>query len=360
MFKNKPMKKLIILIVALGVLGGLGWYTMNLMNNKGKSDTELIEFSIADTASVDKIIITDAFSNKIELKRVGKTWTESTGDCISLPNVNFILETIKNIEFKGYLADNSIEKFNNLMASQNTMVEIFQNGEWKKTWYIGPSSADHYGQIMLLDSEEFGKSGKPVIMKIKGENGIIEPRFFADKRKWACTNIFALGIDQISKVDVKVYDDPSLSFSVTKAGSNVNVYQRGVKLPMVDTAMAYRYLQNYKKIHYDIANFELSQKQVDSLKKSMPFTKLTVTETNGKKTVLRLFRIKGNNLQKNEFGDIVDVDMDRFWCELPSGEVVKCQYFVFNKLLMGHIYFPLDISKRMKKEHDGSQVYNSL
>jgi cell division protein YceG involved in septum cleavage len=59
MFKNKPMKKLIILIVALGVLGGLGWYTMNLMNNKGKSDTELIEFSIADTASVDKIIITE-------------------------------------------------------------------------------------------------------------------------------------------------------------------------------------------------------------------------------------------------------------------------------------------------------------
>src|SRR5574343_891706 len=360
MFKNKPMKKLIILIVALGILGGLGWYTMNLMNNKGKSYTKIIEFSIAETASVDKIIITDAYSNKIELIRVGKTWTESTGDCISLPNVNFILETIKNIEFKGYLADNSIEKFNNLMASQNTMVEIFQNGEWKKTWYIGPSSADHYGQIMLLDSEEFGKSGKPVIMKIKGENGIIEPRFFADKRKWACTNIFALGIDQISKVDLKVYDDPTLSFSVTKKGSRVDVYQQGIKLPNVDTAMVYRYLQKYKKIHFDIANFELSDKQVDSLKKSMPFAKLTVSETNGKKTTLRMFRIKSANQSVNEFGEIVDVDMDRFWCELPSGDVVKCQYFVFNPLILGHIYFPMDISKRKSTLGQGSAVYNAL
>lgn len=354
------MKKLIILIIALAVIGGLGWYTMNLMNNKGKSDSELIEFSIADTASVDKIIITDAFSNKIELIRAGKTWTESTGDCISLPNVNFILETIKNIEFKGYLADKSIEKFNNLMASQSTKVEIFQNGEWKKTWFIGPASADHYGQIMLLDSDEYGKSGRPVIMKIKGENGIIEPRFFADKRKWGCTNIFALGIDQIASVDVKVLDDPTLSFTVKKQGSRVDVFQLGRKLPMIDTAMAYRYLQNYKKIHFDIANFELNDKQVDSLKRSMPFTKLTVTETSGKKTVLKLYRIKGNNLQQNEFGEIVDIDMDRFWCQLPSGEVVKCQYFVFNPLLMGHIYFPLDISQRKKNAHDGSQVYNAL
>ncbi len=354
------MKRLIILAVAVCALGLLTWFTMDLMKNKGKSDTELIEFSIADTSSVDKIIITDAFSNKIELVRNGKTWTETNGDCISIANVNFILETFKNIEFKGYLPENSIEKFTNLMASQSTMVEIFQHGEWTKTWYIGPSSADHYGQIMLLDSEEFGKSGKPVIMKIKGENGIIEPRFFADKRKWACTNIFALGIDQISKVDLKVYDDPTMSFSVTKKGSRVDVYQQGIKLPNVDTAMVYRYLQKYKKIHFDIANFELSDKQVDSLKKSMPFAKLTVSETNGKKTTLRMFRIKSPNQSVNEFGEIVDVDMDRFWCELPSGDVVKCQYFVFNPLILGHIYFPMDISKRKSTLGQGSAVYNAL
>jgi hypothetical protein len=48
----------------------------------------------------------------------------------------------------------------------------------------------------------------------------------------------------------------------------------------------------------------------------------------------------------NEFGDIVNIDMNKFWCQLPNGQMVKCQYFVFNPLMLGHVYFPLDLSKR--------------
>jgi hypothetical protein len=38
--------------------------------------------------------------------------------------------------------------------------------------------------------------------------------------------------------------------------------------------------------------------------------------------------------------------MNKFWCELPTGELVKCQYFVFNPLILGHIYFPMDLHER--------------
>jgi hypothetical protein len=341
------MKKLILLVLALVFVGLLGWYATSLMDKKGKSDTELIEFSVKDTNSVNKIIITDAFSNRIELMRNGNEWTDENGDCVTKANVHFILDAFANIEFKGYLPDNSIEQFTKLMSSQHTKVEIYQNDEWTKTWYIGPAAQDHYGQIMLLESEEQGKSGKPVMMKIKGMSGIIEPRFFADKRKWMCTNIFAVPIDRISSVEVKYFDDPVLSFSVTKKGMNMNVYQQGRKLKNVDTAMIYRYLHKFKKVHFELANFELSEKQLDSLKRSMPFATLTLKETSGKASKLRMFRIKGqNDFQVNEFGDVVNIDMNKFWCELPNGEVVKCQYFVFNPLILGHVYFPMDLSKR--------------
>lgn len=339
------MKKLIILIAAIICIALLGWYTISLMENKGKSDKELIEFSISDTSTVDKIIITDPFSNSIEVIRNGKIWTDSEGGCITQSNVTFILEAFKNIEFKGYLADNSHKQFTNLMATQHTKVEIYQNGEWTKTWYIGPSAQDHFGQVMLLDSDEFGKSDIPVMMKIKGESGIIEPRFFADKRKWLCTNIFAVPIDRISRVDIKHYSEPSLSFSVTKKGNSLSVYQQGKKLTNVDPKKIYLYLQNYKKIHFDLANYELTDKQIDSMKHTMPFATLSLTETTGKKTNLRMFRIKSAEPQRNEYGEIENVDMNKFWCELPDGEVVKCQYFVFNPLLLGHVYFPFDLSK---------------
>jgi hypothetical protein len=326
------------LIVLLVVVGGLGFFATNLIRNTGKSDTELLEFSIKDTSSVDQLIITDQFARKINLIRKDNNWINSDGSCIIQQPVNLILETIKNIQFKGYVPENSRTTIVKNMLSTHTKVEIFQHGKWAKTWYVGFATQDHYGTYMLLETPD-EKSDLPVIMKVKGLDGIIEPRFFADARRWKCTEIFKLGLDEISEVDVRFFDVPARSFNVKKKGTNYGVKLGGKKLTQLDTMMAIQYLNNYKKIHYELANFELSDKQVDSLKKSKSFCKLTMKETSGKSTVLKMHRIPVVNKTMNDFGDSVAYNPDRFWCQLPNGEVVKCQYFVFNPLLMGHLYF---------------------
>lgn len=345
------MKKLIVILISLGALATLGWYASGLMENQGKSDTELIDFAIKDIETVDKVIITDAFSRKFELVKTNGEWADKDGNCVVQESVDFVLDALKNIEFKGYLTDNSHKKFTNLMSGQHTKVEIFQNEAWTKTWYIGPASQDHMGQIMLLDSDEYGKSDIPVLMKIKGVHGIIEPRFFADARKWMCTNIFSLGLNEIQSVDVKFNDEPQRSFTVTKKGTDMKVYQQGKILPSVDTAMIFRYLNNYKKIHYDLANYELDDEQVDSMKQTTPFCVLTVTENIQRKTKLRCFRIKHRSPVQAGMAEVEDIDQNKFWCELPNGEMVKCQYFVFNPLFLGHVYFPLDLTGL--ETHDG-------
>jgi len=105
--------------------------------------------------------------------------------------------------------------------------------------------------------------------------------------------------------------------------------------------LIFRYLNNFKKIHFNLANYELNGKQVDSLKKSKPFSILTLKEKNGKTTKLRMFRIKRKEPQKNEFSEVLTSDdMDNFWCEINGKELVKCQYFIFNSILIGDAYFP--------------------
>lgn len=339
------MKKIIILLVSLIFVVFLGWYSYNLINKSGVSNSELIAFNIEDVESVDKIIISDAQGNRMDIVKKGKLWTHISGDCIQQESVGFMLEAFKNIEFKGYLPEGSRAINTKMLTTQHTKVEIFQNGEWTKTWYIGVAAQDHYGQVMLLDSKEYGKSDLPVLMKIKGLNGIIEPRFFADQRKWICTNIFALSINEIANVDVKFLQEPSRSFRVSKNGSKFDVYQQGIKLPKVDTAMVFTYLNNFKKIHFENANFDLSTKQVDSIKKSIPFASLTLTETNKKQTKLKMYRIKSDIPQENEFGVTVNTDIDKFWCILPNGSLVKCQYFAFNPIILGHIYFPMNLDQ---------------
>jgi hypothetical protein len=347
------MKKIVTLIIAIAVVIGLSFYAYKLMSNKGKSDgnLKLIEFAIEDVTTVDKVIISDAFGQTFEVVKNADEWTDKNGNCVVKESVEFLLDAFKNIEFKGYLPDSSLVKYNKLITVQNTRVDIYQNGEWSKTWYIGPPTPDHHGQIMLLDSEEGGKSDFPVVMKIKGMHGIIEPRFFADARKWQCTNIFSIPLEKLSKVEVKFNDEPERSFTVDKKGFDMKVYQQGKLLPDVDTAMIFRYLNNYKKIHFEIPNYELNEKQVDSVKATTPFCVLKVTETGGKITKLRCFRTLEKAATMQGVIQYDSPDRNRFWCELPNGELVKCQYFVFNPLFLGHIYFPMDVS--MLETHDG-------
>ena len=128
-------------------------------------------------------------------------------------------------------------------------------------------------------------------------------------------------------------------FEIKYQNDGFEVSTNGIPLPSVDTANVYRYLHNYKKIHFDIANYILSETECDSLKSTDPFAEIILGEKSGESTHLRLFRIKADEPQRNEFGELVNMDMNKFWCALPDGEIVKCQYHVFNPLLFGHIYF---------------------
>ncbi len=343
------MKKTITLVFAVALVGALSYWAYNLIQNKGTSvETSLFDFAIADTASVDKIIITDLNSNSFEIKREGNTWTDKDGGCIIQENAQNILYVIKNIEFKGYLPEKSIQQTINRMSAMAMKVDIFQNGNWSKSWYIGTASQDHYGQIMLLDSDESGKSDQPVLMKVKGLNGIIEPNFYSDPRKWRCTNIFALSVDKIKRVEINNYRDPERSFSIDKNGSSFTVMQRGKRLPTLDTIKAYRYLQGFKKVNYYLPNYVLSEKQVDSVIQSKPFGSMKLTEANGKSTFLKFFPILGEESFDGEYGEVTNMDLNNFWCLLPGKELVKCQFFVFDPLTRGDIYFPFDESKFKK------------
>jgi len=339
------MKRLIYLCIGLLVVAGLGYLTYNLTTKSGKSDTKVaaLDFEIKDTASVDRIIITEPNGAEIELVRDGKKWTDKDGGCVQQVPVLNILEAAVNIRFKGYIPDNSMKTIINRMATIGTSVKFHQNGEWTKTWYIGSATPDHYGTYMLVESAENGRSDLPVIMEIKGLKGIVGPRFFADIRRWACTEIFSLGIHEIASVNVKHNGKPERNFKVDKYGGRFSVTTNGKPFPAIDTNMVLRYLQNYKLVHFENINSELSPKQVDSIKHAVPFCELTLKTTKGKVSKLRMFRRNSDNGEDsevtNEYGEEVNWDANRFWCELPNGEVVKCQYFVFSPLIMGNIYF---------------------
>lgn len=337
------MKKTIYLLIGLVVLVGLGYFTVQLMSKKGKSDeqTAAFNFDIKDTASVDRIIITEPNGLEIDLVRAGKTWTRSNGDCIQYQLINSLLDAAYNVRFKGYIPENAVKTISNRMAAIGIKVQFFKDGEWHKTWYLGSSTPDHYGTYMLVDSDDYGKSDLPVIMEIKGMKGIITPRFFADPRKWECTNVFAFEPDDLTNISVKHLKHPERNFEVKKTGATIKVTSNGKPIPNVNPKLMSRYLLNFRRINYELPNYELTNRQVDSIRKSSPFCILNVKAKKGKEIKLRMFKRKSDSgeMAVDDFGEASNYDINRFWCELPTGKLVKCQYFVFNPLIMGQIYF---------------------
>jgi len=348
-------KNQLVLLGSLVIVCLLIYVGIKVVRNAGSSvESELIDFAISEIEKIDRIVLTDSYGRNMDLRlsKEDKKWTDAQGNCIMQQNIQLILEACKNIEFKGYLPEESLPTYHNIIVTKHIQVDYFLNGKWSKTWYIGPATKDHLGQIMLLKSKELGQSDRPVIMAIKGTHGIIEPRFFADPLLWKCSEIFAIPADKIQKVDVTYPLEPARSFSVENTGkNNYEVKQQNIPVPKIDTQFVLLYLNKFKKIHYEEANYELTNVQIDSLKKTTPFCRLTITLKDKNNIRLRMFRIPSEQTNINEFGDPVQHDTNRFWAELPSGEIVKCQHFVFDPILLGHIYFPLDLSSLNLKNH---------
>src|SRR5690554_4194099 len=213
------MKKLIVIVLGLGLVIGLAVMAMNLKTGSKATDTSLIAFAIEDTASVDKIEIYDSFQDAyFTLTRTKDgNWVGPEGMCVQQQIVVMILETFNKVTLKGYVPNSAMKNMKKLMFAEHKRVKIYQNGKWVKTWYVGHSTQDHMGTHMLLETPSM-KSDNPVIMGMKGFYGILEPRFFADPRKFECTHLFSFQRSELKKVEVINRVTPENSFTIDIQG----------------------------------------------------------------------------------------------------------------------------------------------
>lgn len=330
------MKRILILIVGLGVVIALTFYAMQLSGTSKVSDKSLISFAVQDTASVDKISIYDNyFDRSFTVVRNEKgIWEDEKGNCVQQQIIGMMLETMNKITLKGYVPKSAMENMKKQMMSRNKEVKIFQNGEWVKTWYVGHPTQDHMGTHMLLETPE-KKSDNPVIMGMKGFYGILDPRFFTDPRKFACTELFSLKREQIKKVELINRVIPKESFEINKKGSDYHVTRKGQKLDNVNKDNLLFYLNGFESIHYNQANYTLSPEDIKKIKSKLPDYEINIASTENEKYELDLYR----RLDPSYTSDTVVYDTDYLWAVKEDGQVVRMQYYTIGPLIEGQMVF---------------------
>lgn len=332
------MKKIIIIIIGVLLIGGLAYYASNLSKGAKATDISLIAFAIEDTASVNKIEIYDSYNDieyTVERNKEG-VWVGENGECVRQDVVIVMLETMNRIMLRGYVPQSAMQNMKKLLMAQHKRVKIYQNGKWVKTWYVGHSTRDRMGTHMLLETPTI-TSDNPVIMGMKGFFGILEPRFFADPRRFTCTNLFSFKREDLGEIEVINRVNPTASFKVeVKNADEYLVTSNGEIVNQVDRNNLVFYLNGFEDVHFNQPNYTMSEAEIDSLRNVSPDYELKIKTKQNEDFNFKMYRRLDPEYDTK---DTIAYDEDYLWGFTKDDELVRLQYYTVGPLIQGKIVF---------------------
>lgn len=328
------MKKNRTLLIALLTLSVLVAALAYFKRPKGNISTRpLANFTIDDTAAVDKIYIVDSDLVSVTLKRDPNSRFWDLNDTLKARKdaVDLVLKTMKRIKVKAPVPAAARDNVIRMLAGAGKKVEIFQGGDRPvKTYIVGNATQDHTGTYMLLETAEGGRSSEPFIMHMEGFTGFLTTRFFTDQNEWRYTGVFDYPGLRFKRVEAIHHLQPANSFSIDYNGGNAIVLfdAQGQKVPLFDTLAVKEFLLLFKKAHIETYNSHLTDLQEDSLRKTQPTFTFRVYGDNDSPKELALYRkLKVIDIP-DENENIEPWDLARMY-SVVNNEVGLAQLFVF-------------------------------
>jgi hypothetical protein len=337
MKNNRRLYFSLFMLVALLVVAYItalknGWFDESLTANESPQS----EFAVKDTASIDKFIITKSSGETATLTRDKKEGWIVNGKVKAKPeSIVLIMRAFKNVAVKtrvGAAARNNVIKN---IAAYHRKIQIFQNGEWTKTWYIGNLSADKTGSYFLLETPAMGKSDEPFIMELASFQGQLDIRFYTEEADWKFTGVFNYHPNDIKEIKLESGENEKDGFTLKSLPNRKLelIDYLGGKINGFDTLTARAYMYGYKKIHYEQMAKRLSFSQIDSLKKSKPLFKITVKDAANNEKGISLYNMPNYGKETDLEGKVLQYNSQRAYGILTNDEVVVVQFYVFSKLL---------------------------
>lgn len=324
--------KLVFLIVLVGILG----YAVYILSSEKKSSLSneaLSDFAIKDTATIDRIKISSNVGGEVEFVKTKGVWSFTDGGCMQQHMIYNFLETIKYIAIKAPVAKGTIETVNKQTLASHKKIEIFQNGALTKTWFIGTTTADHYGTYMILKKENVGISPEPFITFQPNVYGNLADQFSLRRKDYECSGVFIYdNLLDIKNIDVICHADTSLNFSITCLDSNTfELSNNGSIINGFDTVNVRKYITGFAKMHYDVKEPIIPKAIRDSTMASNPYYTIKITDNKGEVNKIITHLKDPVNVEYDFDGNLVKTDRDNLYAVTDDSVFVMIQYYVFDK-----------------------------
>ncbi|HLP11949.1 MAG TPA: hypothetical protein VK177_08470 [Flavobacteriales bacterium] len=338
MTRNK--RRITFSFIMLAVLVVAAYFTakQNGMfdNNKSANNAPDAEFAIADTGTIDKFIITKSSGERATLTRDPKQGWMINGKFRAKPeSILLLMKTFKNVRPRvrvGTAARNNVIKS---IAAYHRKIEIFQNGELSKIWYVSNPAADRSGTYMLLETPEMGKSSEPYIMELVSFHGQLDTRFFTEEREWKYSGIFTSDPKNLQEIKVESAETPQEGFTlIALPGNKLELRDyKGNKVNGFDTLTARAYMFVYKKIHFEETARLLTFEKIDSLRKHQPWFRVSIKDAKTGPKSIDLYHMPNKGEAVDLEGKLLPWNPERAYGLVSNGDVVVVQLGVFDKVL---------------------------
>lgn len=311
-------KKIFFLSIIILLLCSLFFIRENKISS---FNTEL--FSVTDTLSIDKIIISDRYDNEIELRRNNNQWILNDSYLVRNDAIKTLLSTLKNIRIKNLLSDEIEKNIEKQISSLGVGVIIYNNNKKINSFIIGPSTRDHLGTYIY-----HLKTKKTYSTHIPGFNGFLSPRFGIQANRieinnWRNPTLIDYKPNFIDSIYSYNFSNSAKSFKlICGKENNIKNYQNET-IKDINFGTLNLFLNTF-------TNLNIEKYLNDSLKNNMcnPYKKLIIYS---KSNIDSLVFYKLNSEQDD---DTKNYNIKRKIVIKNNEDICLVQDYVFNKVLI--------------------------
>lgn len=278
------MKKIITYIVLI-IIVAVAIYHFASQQSASTLEMDETAFAVANTDEIDKIVLKNRRDDVSVLQKDEEgAWRVNDGSKVNESRLETLLETIRRVEVKAPVPQSMRDRVIKNLAASSVKVEIYQNDNLARAYYIGGKTPDQTGTYMIIDGAR-----EPYITHIPGFFGYLSVRYFAEPHEWVTPRPFPFRASVIKAVESYHTHSPEMNFRIEQVGSEYTLFA-GENLRAVNTDLnkgAIRdYLMRISAFQFEGKVARKSGRQIDSLFNLEPLGKLIVEPLNGEKVSL--------------------------------------------------------------------------
>ena len=326
--KNTQMKNKNILYIVVILFLGTCIYLLSKQDNS-MTRTDRRDFSIADTSAVVKVTLSSKAPEIAVLNRQNEnSWTVNGKYKARKSGIFYLLQTLQRMEIAHPVTLSMRDNVIGNLAVKGIKVEVeLKNGK-NKIFFVGGENKELTATFMMLKS-----ALEPYAVHIPGFKGYLSGRFFTQEYLWRDKTVINYDNQNISSVQMQYYNvnqkDESFEITKTNMGYQLSDFETKEMIQYNPKALE-TYIASFRKLYAE--SFVTGSLNTDSLIKTQPLFKLTVTTIDNQSTVIKVFNKKAEKTIYVD-GDITMQDPERMFAFVNNEDWMIIQTNTFKKVM---------------------------